>query len=210
MLKDAQCKAQRVAMPIAGVQSVAIASPAVLGSQQYPRATDDWEALTTSAKTWMAWKKAYHAAHITRKHQLLASGTSEPFGGAHAASTMPSEETLDRLNGYLNNLANAGTQVNNTASLTKSFKALAATYASLVGRPAPAAAGMPTPTGMQAPRTARPVNYATNGYCWSHGYKVGKSHTSITCNAKADGHQASTTRANIMGGSTLNKGWGES
>jgi hypothetical protein len=36
MLKDAQRKAQRAAMPIADVQLVAIASTAVLGSQQYP------------------------------------------------------------------------------------------------------------------------------------------------------------------------------
>ena len=51
MLKDAQCKAQRAAMPIADVQLVAIASTAVLGSQQFPCTTEDWEALATSAKT---------------------------------------------------------------------------------------------------------------------------------------------------------------
>ena len=217
MLEDAQRKAQRAAMPIADVQLVAIASTAVLGSQQYPRATEDWEALATSAKTWTAWKKAYRAAHIARKRQLLASGTSEPFGGAHAASTLPPEGTLDRLDGYLDNLANAATQekstfaqlVANNASLTTSFEALAAAYASLAGRPAPAATAPPAPPTTRAPRTARAVNYATNGYCWSHGYKVGKTHSSITCNAKADGHQAGATRANIMGGSTLNKGWGE-
>ena len=97
----------------------------------------------------------------------------------------------------------------NNASLTTSFEALAAAYASLAGRPAPAATAPPAPPTTRAPRTARAVNYATNGYCWSHGYKVGKTHSSITCNAKADGHQAGATRANIMGGSTLNKGWGE-
>jgi hypothetical protein len=219
MLEDAQRKAQRAAKPIANVQLVAITSTIVMGSQQYPRATEDWEALATSTKTWTAWKKAYRAAHmIARKCQLLASGTSKPFGGAHAASTMPPKGTLDCLDGYLDNLANAAIQekstfaqlVDSNASLAKSFKALAAAYDSLAGCLAPAAAATPMPAGTRAPRTTRPVNYATNGYCWLHGYKVGQSHTSITCNAKADSHQAGATHTNIMGGSTLNKGWGES
>ena len=41
MLKDAQHKAQHAAMPIAKVRLVAIASTAIPGSQQYPRATED-------------------------------------------------------------------------------------------------------------------------------------------------------------------------
>jgi hypothetical protein len=50
MLEDAQRKAQWAAMPITDVQLVTIASTAVLGSQQYPRTTEDWEALVASAK----------------------------------------------------------------------------------------------------------------------------------------------------------------
>ena len=128
---------------------------------------------------------------------------------------MPPEGTLNGLDSYLDNLANAVTQekstfaqlVDNNDSLTKSFEALATAYATLAGRPARAATAvhiMPTGT-----RTAHTVNYATNGYCWSHSYKVGKLHTSITCNAKAESHQVGATRPNIMGGSTLNKGWGD-
>jgi hypothetical protein len=119
MLEDAQRTSQRAAMPIADVQLVAIASTAVLGSQQYPRATEDLEALVTSTKTWTAWKNAYRAAHIARKCQLLASGTSKPFGGAHAASTMPPKGTFNRLDGYLDNLANAATQEKSTADIQK-------------------------------------------------------------------------------------------
>ncbi len=156
--------------------------------------------------------------HIARKCKLLASGSSEPFSGAHAASMLPPKGMLDCFDGYLDNLANVASQekltfaqlVANNTSLTNSFEALAAAYASLAGRPAPAVAVTPMSTGTQPPRTTRPVNYATNGYCWLHGYKVGKTHSSTTCNAKADGHQAGATRANIMGGSMLNKGWGES
>ncbi len=114
MLKDAQHKAQCAAMPIADVQLVSITSTTVLGSQLYPWATEDWEALATSAKTWTAWKKAYRTAHIARKRQLLASGTSKPFGDAHAASRMPPKGTLNCLERYLDNLGNAATQEKST------------------------------------------------------------------------------------------------
>ena len=125
-----------------------------------------------ASKTWKAWKKAYHPAHFACKRQLLASGSNKPFGGAHAASMMPLRGTLDCLDSYLDNLANAAMQdkstytqlVNNkNTSLKKSFEALAAAYATLAGRPAPAAITAPTSNGNRAARAIRPVNYATNG-----------------------------------------------
>jgi hypothetical protein len=42
-------------------------------------------------------------------------------------------------------------------------------------------------------------------YCWTHGYKVGKPHTSLTCNTRNPGHKAEATRADNMGGSQANK-----
>jgi hypothetical protein len=42
-------------------------------------------------------------------------------------------------------------------------------------------------------------------YCMSHGYKVGNTHTSLTCNTRNPGHKAEATRAGNMGGSQANK-----
>ena len=39
-------------------------------------------------------------------------------------------------------------------------------------------------------------------YCWTHGYRVSKNHTSATCQNPAPGHQKDATRANTMNGST--------
>jgi hypothetical protein len=36
--------------------------------------------------------------------------------------------------------------------------------------------------------------------CWSHGYQVAKSHTSLTCNMKKSGHQDAATKINTMVG----------
>jgi predicted RNase H-like nuclease (RuvC/YqgF family) len=47
----------------------------------------------------------------------------------------------------------------------------------------------------------RPVKTTNNNsYCWSHGYQVAKSHTSVTCNMKKSGHQDSASKRNTMGG----------
>ena len=49
--------------------------------------------------------------------------------------------------------------------------------------------------------------YDPTGYCWSHGYMVGKTHTSELLINKKGGHKDKATRANIKGGQTINSGW---
>jgi hypothetical protein len=51
-------------------------------------------------------------------------------------------------------------------------------------------------------RGPRSSNASTSNCCWTHGYKVGKTHTSITCNL---GHKAEATWDENMGGSQANK-----
>jgi phage host-nuclease inhibitor protein Gam len=47
----------------------------------------------------------------------------------------------------------------------------------------------------------RPIKTTNNdSYCWSHGYEVAKSHTSVTFNMKKSGHQDSANKSNPMGG----------
>jgi hypothetical protein len=54
----------------------------------------------------------------------------------------------------------------------------------------------------RGPRSS--TSSATN-YCWTHGYKVGKTHTSLTCNTRNPGHKVEANRADNMGGSQANK-----
>ena len=37
-------------------------------------------------------------------------------------------------------------------------------------------------------------------YCWSHGFRVGRKHNSMTCNAPKEGHKKDATAINMMGG----------
>jgi hypothetical protein len=54
-------------------------------------------------------------------------------------------------------------------------------------------------------RGPRSFNATANNYCWTHGYKVGKNHTSLTCKTRNPGHKAEATRAENMSGSQANK-----
>jgi hypothetical protein len=51
----------------------------------------------------------------------------------------------------------------------------------------------------------RSFNPSPINYCWTHGYKVGSTHKSLTCNLPKPGHKTEATRADNMGGSQANR-----
>jgi hypothetical protein len=51
----------------------------------------------------------------------------------------------------------------------------------------------------------RNVNANANNYCRTHGYKVVRTHTSLTCTTRNPGHKPEATRSDNMGGSQANK-----
>jgi hypothetical protein len=54
-------------------------------------------------------------------------------------------------------------------------------------------------------RVPRSFNPSSSSYCWTRGYKVGKTHTSLTCNTPKPGHKAEATLSDNMGGNQANK-----
>jgi hypothetical protein len=54
-------------------------------------------------------------------------------------------------------------------------------------------------------RVQRSFNPSPNTYCWTHGYKVANTHTSLSCNFSKQGHKREATRTDNMGGSQANK-----
>ena len=122
--------------------------------------------------------------------------------------------TLNRLEIALDNLALAAT--NNTAvlqqltvanlTLTNSVAELTATNKKLVDAAATPVSA--TPLGMGWLLGSGVANKPFKGnYCWTHGYKCSKSHTSATCLYPAAGHRKDATLLNIFGGSEKDKGW---
>ena len=63
-----------------------------------------------------------------------------------------------------------------------------------------------TPTPPREPTTAtRRWELDPTGYCWTHGFKVAKGHTSSKCRYKNGGHVDTADRKNIRGGSVRDK-----
>jgi hypothetical protein len=54
-------------------------------------------------------------------------------------------------------------------------------------------------------RGQRSFNPSPNNYCWTHGYKVANTHTSLSCNFPKQGHKREATRTDNMGGSQAKK-----
>eukprot|EP00804_Cyclotella_cryptica_P026105 CCRYP_013958-RA/>CCRYP_013958-RA protein AED:0.44 eAED:0.44 QI:0/-1/0/1/-1/1/1/0/376 len=191
MLKAMQRKLARANLPTSDDQILAIASPAVLASNHFPRPTDDWEAKLCANKTWTAWKTHYRAAHIARKHQLLASGTAMPPSTANALLADDdihlTEGTFAQLDGYLGNLAFSATTerttlqflteanaalVANVTAFTRSVASLTAAYTTLAAiqhASAPPGTATQQLRSMRAnaqPSTTLPTT--PSGYCWPH------------------------------------------
>jgi len=209
MLEDAQKKANRAGMPIADIELVMMASAAVLSAQHFPREVDDWEGLTPAARTWPAWKTAFRLAHLKRQRQMLASGGGEPLGGAHGVTPASFPPVMNRLESALDNLALAATNDRSVLeqltaanlALTSTIATLTATNKKLVDK---TRAGTPGTPGTPA-RVAKHPH--PGNYCWTHGHRCSKDHTSATCGNKAEGHKNDATLTNTMGGSEKDKGW---
>ena len=206
LLEDAQKKAKRAHMPIADAELVMMASTAVLAVQHFPREVDDWEGLPASARTWSAWKAAFRLAHLKRQRQILATKGSKPLGGAHAAIPV-----TGKMETALDNLALAATSDKATLQqLTAANLALTTTVATLTAtnkKLVDAAAKKKPGAGAGKDKTPDADKPIPSGYCWTHGHRVRKSHTSETCTNKAEGHQDKATSKDTMGGSTANKDW---
>jgi hypothetical protein len=55
-------------------------------------------------------------------------------------------------------------------------------------------------------RVLKNGNATANNYCWNPGYKVCRTHTSLTCSTRNPGHKTEAAWAENMGGSQANKG----
>ena len=215
MLEEAQKKAKRAGMPITDIELVMMASAAVLVTMHFPREVDDWEGLPTLNRTWSAWKTSFRSTHLKRQRQILASGGREPLGGAHGVLLTDPPATFDRLEVALDNLALAATKdaavlqqlTAANLALTNTVAALTATNKKLVDAAATRVPATPLATGGRRPGSATTNKPFKGNYCWMHGHKVSKAHTSATCLFPVAGHRKDAMLANTYGGLEKDKGW---
>ena len=120
MPEDAQQQAGRAGHTITDDTLLLFASTAMLTSERFPRANDNWEDWAEREKTWASWKLAYNQAHAKARAKDQAHEGSTKFGAANSATHQEAHLPLDNqlegdssdvktLEGYFDNLAAAAT-----------------------------------------------------------------------------------------------------
>ena len=84
-LEDTQKQAARAGtkMAFSDHDLMLVAMTALYSTEQFPRATEKWEDMSKSDKTWAKWKSFYKAAEAKEKVHLQATGGKDQFGAAH-------------------------------------------------------------------------------------------------------------------------------
>ena len=204
-LENSREKLVRGGVPMPDATLLATAHSQVMASLHYPEATRAWELKPPADKTWANWQIHYREANIARNRLLRANPLA--FGAANHVS----ETGLDTaaITMALDNIANAATNDSNVINaLIARIKALETQARNVPPPDVPPTLPLAPPFVPRVYTQAKALTiFDVNNYCWSHGWRVHKNHTSATCKKKNRGHKDEATRSNTMGGSNKNKGW---
>jgi hypothetical protein len=155
-------------------------------------------------KTWAQFKAHFSAAHRQHKQMQGESAATSGYHSANAAVGQTEDQMAEATIGALANLATAtaadlgvvATLTEANALLVKQLKDNSNELREL--NPLIKKERIEN-------RGQRSFNPSPNNYCWTHGYKVSNTHTSLSCNFTKQGHKREATRADNMGGSQANK-----
>lgn len=200
--------------PYDPTQVVNIAYTIVFNTGVFQDSCRDWRKMQQANKTWPNFKTHFSEAHRDFKQLQNQSGTdSNPFHNQAANVTMHyanaaeeevhvpsiSNETAEALA----NLASATAADRSTvASLTAINEKLTNQLTQLTNQLAKAMDKIAEMEKLLSNKPSSSSNNTPKSYCWTHGFRVSKTHNSTNCKKPAEGHQKEATAHNRMGGST--------
>jgi hypothetical protein len=155
-----------------------------------------WNENLAADKTWTNFKTLFAATYHQHKQMQGESAANSGYNADSAAEGQTEDQMDEATIGTLANLETATiadcgvvatlTEANVRLAMQLEVKALLKKdRAERIGQ--------------------RPFTPSLDNYCWSHGYKVAKSHNIQTFNFPKDGHKHEVTKANIVGGCQANK-----
>jgi hypothetical protein len=182
---------------------VNVAYTLVFNTGLFPDACRAWQSRAIAGKTWAQFKLDFATAH--REFRLTNQTAHQ--SGFHSANMMIEQghdETMQDTVDAIAQLATAtasdrGTVATLTTTNAKLATQLEAAHAQIAQlKNEIATLKNKIKPDWQGQRTVKTKN--NDSYCWSHGYQVARSHTSVTCNMKKSGHQDAANKSNPMGG----------
>jgi hypothetical protein len=185
-------------------QQINVGYAKIFASGHFMSACRRWNEKHLIEKTWTQFKSHFAAAHRQHKQMQGESAATSGYHSANAAVRQTEDQLSEATIGALANLATA-TAVDRgvVATLTEANARLVKQLEDNSNELRELKALIKKERDEK--RGQRSFNPSPNNYCWTHGYKVGNTHTSLSCNLPKQGHKREATRANNMGGSQANR-----
>jgi hypothetical protein len=176
-------------IPIGPSQQINVGYAKIFATWHFMSACRRWNEKPAADKTWTHSKSHFAAAHPQHKQMQGETAAHARFHSANAAMTQNEDQMAEANIGALANLATA------TAADRGVVAALTLANSLLVKQLEETASELrelkvlfhQERRDKRGPRIFKP---SSSNYCWTHGYKVGKTHTSLTCNTRNPGHKA--------------------
>jgi hypothetical protein len=163
-----------------------------------------WNEKHTIEKTWRQFKSHFAAAHHQHKKMQGESASTAGYHSSNAAVTHNEDQMAKATIGALSNLATATAADRGVvAALTQANSRLAKQLEENSNEMGEFKALLKKECSEK--RGQRSFNPSPRNYYCMHGYKVGSTHTSLTCKLPKPGHKKEATRTDNMGGSQANR-----
>jgi hypothetical protein len=191
-------------VPIGPSQQINVGNAKIFATGHFMSACRRWNEKPAAEKTWTHFKS--HIAAARRQHKQM-QGQSAATAGYHSANAVMTQNEDQMAESTIGALANLATS---TAADRGVMAALTQANSRLVKQLEETSSELRELKDLlnqerRDKRGPRSFNPSSSNYCWTHGYKVGKTHTSLTCNTHKPGHKAEATRADNMGDNQANK-----
>jgi hypothetical protein len=178
-IQDCDDYSEAGGVPIDPSQQINVGYAKIVATGHFMSACHHWNEKTAAEKTWTQFKSHFAAAHLQHKQMQGESAANAGYHSASAAMTQSEDQMVEATIGTLANLATA-TAVDRgvvealdqaNSRLVKQIEENSSELRELMA--------LHQRRDKRGPRSFNP--YSSND-CWTHGYKVGKTHTSLTCN----------------------------
>jgi hypothetical protein len=184
-------------------QQINVGYAKIFATGHFMSACRRWNEKPSAEKTWTHFKSHFAAAHCQHKQMQGESAATTGYHSANAAVTQSEDQMAEATIDTLANLATATASDRGVvAALTQANSRLAKQLEENSSELREVKALLNQER--RDKRGPRNFNPYSSHYCWTHGYKVGRTHTSLTCYTPKPGHKAEATRAENIGGSQAN------
>jgi hypothetical protein len=191
-------------VPIGPSQQINVGYAKIFATGHFMSACHRWNEKHTIGKTWTHFKS--HFATANRQHKQM-QGESAATAGYHSANAAVTQNEHQMAEATIGALANLATATAADRGVVAALTQANARYVKQLEENSSELRELKVLLNQERRdrRGPRSFNPSSRNYCWTHGYKVGKTSTSLTCNTPKPGHKTEATQADNMGGSQANK-----